>query len=372
MNMNTPSALFLGERKQVAFIKGSALWVSNEDSNPYFVGEVYSRRSVISNLNNPRLLSCCPFGIYLAFWDFNGESFRLVDITGTQFWSVWMNSDKALPRNIRFAVSGDALACEYDFEGAPGLFFCDINKRQATTFGCSNSPIGYDSGLRYFVIDKCDPYEDKKLPFYIRDVGSNAVISLSSDKVKEMIKENPIILNRDRFVMPAPFITERGWDAISVQGDLNDIVLLKNGDLYWIVRSATSLVNFTEYEIPQFLTDDERSSWGRPMISILGDEVLLQSDSCGKVKVCSRYRGIQWEGSSCSSVILRYKHVITRYSDGTVGIFQISTKREQKYKSVPGFETIAADFIGGHLAIAYLSLSGDLVRIDMHDPNWAF
>jgi hypothetical protein len=259
-----------------------------------------------------------------------------------------MNTDKATPRGIKFSYSGDALVCAFDFEGIPGIFLCDIDRGFSTRFGCSSSPIGYDAGLRYFIIDWIDPSEDEKLAYYKRNNNSGNLIKLAADEIRERMRVKPLVFTRDRCIIPTRRTILREWDAAAIKVTLDGFVILKDGDLHWVDEDPTSF----DTTIQGCLTKEEQDKWRRCTLDVEGDIALIQSVSSGAAKAFHRYQGIVWQGENCYSVILKYKQLLARYSDGMVGIRRIYDGEEMKYKPSSGSTIVAADIIGNVLYIA--------------------
>lgn len=294
--MNISLGIILGNISLMAIIKNDALWLLNEDCVHYIL---------VNDLKGIRFLTACPSGEYLAFWADTGESFRLIDLAGDMVWSSWINTDKATPHGIQFSTSGDALAFVYDFEGAHGIFFCDLKKRYTTTFGCSNSPVGYDADLKYFVIDRCNPCEDKSLSFYEHDADRGDTIKVRPEVVHEKVKKSPLIVDRDRCVYSHPVLSIRDWDGLAVQDRMEVFVILKEGNLHWLINDSDEPEVIVNGCIPQ----GSRHEWYRCTLTSCGDIALIQSISHGRSIVVNRNYGVVWRGNDLSSITLSGERV---------------------------------------------------------------
>ena len=363
--MSIHSGVFIGDGSLVVDTTGDSVRLLRPSSQPH---------TVISGYRNIRFLTASRFGEYLAFWSDSEESFRLINLSGEEIWSTWMNTDKATPRGIQFSILDNSLVCVYDFEGVPGLFFCDIDNGYATRFGCSRSPVGYDAGLQYFAIDGLDPleYGDERMALYELDAASGNRIMLTPAELSERIQKKPLIISRDRCIIPTRRgLYEHGWDAMDISISLNGFCILKNGSLHWIDEDVTS----AETEFKGWLQKYENESWHQINFSVQSDYALVHSLATGSATIIHRhdFSNYVWQGEECSSVNLRYlpyMRLVARYNDGTVSIKLLSRTSESiehKYAPPEGYDTVAADITFGWLTIAYLSDSGEYIRIDRHE-----
>jgi hypothetical protein len=334
--------------KSGAFIGNDSLALYNGRDTLLLLRDGCEPRILTTGYEDIRYLSASRYGEYVAFWSITGESFRLIDSSGHEIWSEWMNSDKVTARDTQFSYSGDALACAFYFEGVPGLFLCDIDRGYSTRFGCSNSPIGYDAGLRYFLIDRFDPYEDEKLAYYKRDVVTGNPVKLSPDEVNERMKKKPLVFTRDRCIVPTRRNVPRDWDAAAIKITLDSFVILKDGDLHWIDENPTSF----DTTIQGCLTKEEQYKWRQCTLDIDGNIALIQSASCNSAKAFHRYHGLVWQGENCSSAILGYNQVAAKYTDGTIGTKRINDRTEMKFKPSSGSTIVAVDMIDNVLYVA--------------------
>jgi len=74
-----------------------------------------------SRANQASLLVGSPAGTHLAF--FVGERFYVLDMGGNVVWSRRINTDKAIPLDIVFSPTGDAVAGLSEYDGARRLHF---------------------------------------------------------------------------------------------------------------------------------------------------------------------------------------------------------------------------------------------------------
>jgi hypothetical protein len=345
--MNIDSGVFLGSREQLAVFRNVDLWIMEP-----------GRTSAvpIETQREARFLSACPHGVYLAFWSFSGESFRLVDIAGNEIWSSWMNSDKCVPDGVHFSTSGDAAACFYHFEPLPGIFFCDINAGFSTTFGCSGSPIGFDADLRYFAINGCDPFEDEKLAYYERGPGSGTPAKVPPEAVSRMLKERPLLLDRNRCIISNPVVPMRDWQGLAIQPRLAGFVILKDCNLYWFNRDSLE----PETTIPQCLPEGDRYGSFHTRLHLSGDNVLIcQGDHAVAV---NRRNGVIFKGADFSSIDLKDKRVLAVFKDGSVAVARQDGSIEQKIPPLRGFKTLGANINENILSIACLGeMSGNII-----------
>ncbi len=340
--MNINSGVFIDDGRLIVVIGRDALSLLRQDCGP---------RTLVAGYEDIRFLTASLSGEHLAFWSITGESFRLIDLTGQEIWSCWMNTDKATPHGIQFSTSGDAVACIYDFEGVPGMFFCDIEKRYTTIFGCSGSPIGYDTNLQYFVIDSCDPYEDEKLAFYEHDAGSGNLIKLHPEVVSEKMKKSPLIVDRNRCIYSYPVVPMRDWDGLFVQEGMEGFVILKDRSLLWLAKDSDK----PQVTVNDCLPQEKAHEWYRCTLTVCGDMALIQSVSYGGAIVVNRNIGVVWRGNSLSSTTIRGQRVLAQYTDGTVEVIQSDGSIETRCLPPTGFRTVAVDILDNVLYIAYMS-----------------
>jgi hypothetical protein len=345
--MKSDAGVFLGDRNQVAIFKNSDLWLL-EAGKASAIPIEYQRE--------PRFLSACPNGIYLAFWSFTGESFRLIDITGNQLWSAWMNSDKAVPQGIHFSTLGDAVACFFHFDGLPGMFFCDINDGFSTTFGCSGNPIGFDAGLQYFAIDSCDPFEDEKLAFFEKEPGTGSPIKIPPQMVSQMLKQNPLLVDRNRCILKKPVLPMRDWQGLAIQNNLAGFVILKDCNLYWFNRDSDKPETVCERCIPE----DDRYRSHSTRLHLNGDNALIRIGDHSVV--VNRHHGVIFKGTNLSSTTIRGSRVLAHYNDGSVGVIRKDGSIEMECPPPRGFQVLAADIIDRLLTIACAAeMSGNII-----------
>jgi hypothetical protein len=353
--MNINSGLFLAGGDLIALARRSSVLLSNRDKMLY---------ALLDRYDDIRFLSASPYGEYLAFWSITGESFRVIDLSGEIIWSCWMNTDKAFPHGIHFSTSDNAVACIYDFEGVPGLFFCDIDKQYATTFGCSGSPIGFDADLRYFVMDSCDPYEDEKLAFYEHDVNAGNIVRVPPAIVAERIKKNPLIIDRNRHIYPSPVLTMRRWDDLVVLNGTDGIegfVILKDGGVSWLAKDTQTPAATVNDCLPK---DKSAHEWYRCTLAACGDIALIQSVAYGGAIVVNRKSGVVWRGNDLSRVTLKDRRVLAEYNNGTIEVISGDGSIEFKYTPPSGFTTEAADIIDNILHIAYTPRYGGRLEVE--------
>ena len=340
--MNNNLGVFLGNRNEVAIFKWADLW--NCELLMVAPGNVST--IPIEGQREPRFLSACPNGIYLAFWSFTGESFRLIDITGNHLWSAWMNSDKCVPIYIKFSASGDAAACFYHFDGVPGVFFCDIRQGFSTTFGCCGSPIGHDGDLRYFALSSLDRYEYNELPFYEADTVSGRISKLSLETAMEKIKNGPVILDRNRCIVAQPAILKGGWEGLAIQPDNTGYVIQRAGDVSWFAADSEK----PEVTFKDCLRESERNRDYCKIMSLSGDNALIQIHE--KSIVVNRHHGVTWRGDKQVSTRLKGNRVLAQYEDDTVEIINDDGSIEVKYQlPLQGFP-MAADIVDDVLYVA--------------------
>lgn len=349
--MNIDSGVFIDNGNMVVVSGRDALWLLRKDCEPHVL---------VSGYKDIRFFTASPRGEYLAFWSITGESFRLIDLTGRELWSRWMNTDKATPHGTQFSTSGDAVAFIYDFEGLHGLFFSDIRQGYRTLFGCSNNPIGYDADLQYFIIDRCDPYEDGKLAFYERNAGSRDLIKLPPEVVSENMKENPLVVDRARCIHPYPVVPIRDWDGLSVQSvteGIEGFVILKDHDLHWLTKDSDK----PDATVSDCLPHERAYEWYFCTLAASGNIALIQSVRYGWAIVVNRKFGKVWQGKDLSSVMLIGQYALAKYADGTVEVIQSDGSLELKCTPPSRLTTVAADVIDHDLYIAYASeMSGRL------------
>jgi hypothetical protein len=343
--MNINSGVFIGDGDLVAVGGRHALWLLRKDCEPH---------AVVSGYEGIRFLTASPRGKYIAFWSDTGESFRLIDLAGQEIWSRWMNTDKAPPHAIQFSTLGDAVAFIYDFEGLHGLFFYDIKQGYRTLFGCSNSPIGYDADLKYFIVDRCDPYEDGKLAFYEHDASSKSLIKLPPEVVSARMKENPLVVGRNRCLYPYLVVPIRDWAGLSVQSGMEGIegfVILKDHDLHWLAKDSDK----PDATVSDCLPHEKSYEWYFCTLAACGDIALIQSVRYGGAIIVDRNLGRVWQGKDQASVMLKGQRVLAQYSSGTVEVIRSDGSVDLKCTPPSGFTTVAADVLDNVLRIAYMS-----------------
>ncbi|MFC2070297.1 hypothetical protein ACFLTB_03905 [Chloroflexota bacterium] len=356
------SCVFIGDGSLIAYARRNSIRLLRPGSEP---------STIVSGFENIRFLTESYYGEYPAFWSDTGESFRLIDLSGEEIWSAWMNTDKAIPRGIQFSSFDNSFVCHFDFEGLPGLFFCDIDNGYTTTFGCSNSPIGYDAGLRYFVIDRVEASENEKYAFYIRDNSGNRV-KLSADQVSRWNELHHVTVSRDRCLAPIRHhIPVRDWDAVVIKHALYGFFVLKDGKYHEIREPSPS----GEFSMPGIFDEYANDRWYQRTFSAWSKFALVHSTSSYKATLVKCDLGAtRWEFEDCSSALLRYlpyQRLVVRYNDGTVGVKLLSLvtpdTMEHKFAPPPGYETQAADIVRGWLTIAYTSTQSGALRIDRHE-----
>lgn len=354
--MSNTTVMFLGERDQIAFLGRNCLCVSAEHPNPMYVNPTYPDRVIVSGLSDPSLLATCPFGIHFAFWSFSGESFTLVDINGNQIWSARMNSDKAVPKWVRFSNSGDAVACEYWFDGVPGMFFCDYWKEYATTFGCSGSPIGYDANLQYFAIDGCDPFEDDKLAFFKQEPDSGNIIKVPPQDISRNLEQHPLLVDRYRRVIESPVVPMRNWQALAIRDELNGFIILKDGDLYWFKKQ-----NAEPDAVHHCHDKKEGWDWFHAKLTLSGDNVLIQSKKA-QAMIVNRTAGVVWSGTNLISTLIKKQKILAQYGNGAIKVFRLDGSLEMAYQAPKGFHPVTATIRDDTLIVACIGeISGGIV-----------
>lgn len=348
--MNIGSGIILGNSRLIAIIKNNDLCLVNEDGQS---------RILAKDLRGIRFLTACPSGEYIAFWADTGESFRLIDVTGEAIWSCWMNTDKATPHGIQFSASGDAVAFVYDFEGVHGIFFGDFEKRYTTRFGCSNSPIGHDADLKYFVIDRCNPYEHETLAFYEHDTSREGTLKVPPAIVRAKIKKSPLIVERDRCIHSHPVLSIRDWEGLAVQKGMEGFVILKEGNLHWLTKDSDKPEVIINGCIPQ----SSKYEWYRCTLTVDHEIALIQSISYGRSIVVNRNYGVVWRGNDLSSTTLSGQRVLAQYSNGAVEVIRSDGSSELKCTPPSGLTMAAADIIDNVLYIVYTPKIGRSLEI---------
>jgi len=346
--MNINSGVFVNGGSQVVVIGRDALWLLRKDREPH---------TLVTGYEDIRFLNASPHGEYLAFWSITGESFRLIDLAGQEIWSRWMNTDKVVPLGIHFSTSGDAVACFFHFEGLPGVFFCDFQKGNSTTFGCSGSPIGYDADLRYFAIDSCNPRADEKLAFYEREPDYGNLVKVPPQVVSQRLKKSPLLVDRNRCILSNPVLPMREWQGLAIQNEMAGFVILKDCNLYWFNKDSDK----PEATIEACVPESDRYQSFHTIMSLCRDNVLVQIG--GRFVVANRDYGVIWRGEDLSSVTLRGQRALAQYTDGTVEVIQTDGSVELKCTPPSGFTTVAADVIDHVLNIAYMSEENQTIEL---------
>lgn len=353
--MSNASALFLGDRNQIAFFADDCLCISAENPNPLYVNPTYADYLLVSRLNEPSLLAACAFGVHFAFWSLSDESFRLVDMNGQQIWSAWMNSDKSVPKRVRFSACGDAVACEYRFDGLPGLFFCDYWTGYTTSFGCSGTPIGYDTNLQYFAIDNCDPFEEEKMAFFRLEPNSGNPMKIPPEEIARILEQRPLLVDRYRRFIDSPVIPLRKWQALSIKDDLAGFVILKDGDLNWFDKDNTEPV-----AVKHCHAEKERWDWFHAALTLYGDNVLVKAKN--QAMVVNKATGIVWQERNLISSLVKGHKILARYENGAIKVFRLDGSLELEYQSPKGFHPITATIRGDTLVVACEGeMSGNIV-----------
>jgi hypothetical protein len=333
--MNIHSGVFLAGGELVAITDSRSIYLSRTDSVSY---------KLVSSYQDIRFLTASPYGEYIAFWSITGESFRLVDLSGQELWSSWMNSDKAVPTGIKFSATGDALACFFHFDGVPGMFFCDIGQLFSTTFGCCGRTIGHDNDLRYFVLSDYDPYEYDKLPFFEVEPASENIVKLSPEIVSAKLDNGPVILNRKRCIISQPASIKEMWGGLAIQTDMAGFVVQRKGDVSWFSYNSQN----PEITIKHCLPESAFYQTYCKIMSLSGDNVLIQMKD--KATAVNLHNGVIWSGDDLSSVLLRGQRILAQYDDGKVEVVRSDGSMEM---CLPQEEKIiAADIKDDTLIVA--------------------
>jgi len=346
--MNINSGVFIDDGNMVVASEEDALWLLRKDCAPHILVKGYE---------DIRFLSASTGGKYLAFWSITGESFRLIDLAGQEIWSRWMNTDKMVPLGIHFSTSGDAVACFFHFEGLPGVFFCDFQKGNSTTFGCSGSAIGYDADLRYFAIDSCNPHANEKLAFYEREPDYGNLVKMPAQVVSQRLKKSPLLVDRNRCILSTAVLPMREWQGLAIQNEMAGFIILKDCNLYWFNKDSDSPKATIEACVPE----SDRYQSFHTIMSLCRDNVLVQIG--GRFVVANRDYGVIWRGENLSSVTLRGQRALAQYTDGTVEVIQTDGSVELKCTPPSGFTTVAADVIDHVLNIAYMSEENQTIEL---------
>ncbi len=344
--MNIDSGIILPEGNRVV-TAGSGLWLYSDDHAPTCIS---------SRGRGMRFLASDRFGAYFAYWSDDGESFHLIDRAGEWLWSAWMNTDKCKPRAVRFSASGDALACEYDFEGAPGTFFCDIAAGKAQRLGCSGSPIGHDADMRRFVMNGFDRYEYSDFPFYSRD-AAGVPVKVPQEEATELVKDHPAVIDRDRCLLNTPPPPVQGWDGLVLLDD-GGYVLLDEGCLYWFAAGSDVPMATVRDMVPA----RELSGWWRCVLTATEDLALVQA---GDRAVAVGRGGVIWRGSRLSSTMLDEGRILAIYRNGEIEVIRTDRTIEMRLPSPPHLDLLAARLTEGVLKTAYVSEYGNL-RLQDH------
>lgn len=346
--MNIDSGILLNDSNMVVLYSHSALILRPQDNIPYIMGN--------RDLRPIRFLSGSPDGRYFAYWSDYDYGFYAVDIAGEYLWSTWINGDKALPHGIHYSNVDTAFACIFDFEFARGLFLCDPDKGYATRFGCAGSPIGYDAGLKYFVIDGYDPGEEITMTFFERDENGNSV-RVPLEDVKAKFKQHVMLTDRYRHIIPQPVIPVDSWDGMALQSDLSGFVILKEGNLYWYNNHSDT----PETTINGCFPPEKRMEWFRKTMTLCGENVLIQTPQ-GSAIVANKQYGVIWRGNEgqVASVQLCDQWILVEYENGDVQVIQGDGYTAYKYERVPVLGTLAANIKDNVLSIATMSRDMDL------------
>jgi hypothetical protein len=268
-----------------------------------------------------------------------------------------MNTDKVVPLGIHFSTSGDAVACFFHFEGLPGVFFCDFQKGNSTTFGCSGSPIGYDADLRYFAIDSCNPHAGEKLAFYEREPDYGNLVKVPPQVVSQRLKKSPLLVDRNRCILSNPVLPMREWQGLAIQNEMAGFVILKDCNLYWFNKDSDE----PKATLEACVLESDRYQSFHTIMSLCRDNVLVQIG--GRFVVANRDYGMIWRGENLSSVTLRGQRALAQYTDGTVEVIQSDGSVELKCIPRSGFTTVAADALDNVLSIAYMSEENQTIEL---------
>lgn len=101
---------------------------------------------------------------HFAYWNGCAESFYLHSMDGSKIWQKRINTDKAIPLEIKFSQSSDAVAFFDDYDGGYRIHFYSIEKSYDTDFGPSLVPIICDAELRRFGCVEPVPSSDPFIP----------------------------------------------------------------------------------------------------------------------------------------------------------------------------------------------------------------
>jgi hypothetical protein len=296
------------------------------------------------NLKGIRFLSACPNGIYLAFWSDTNNSFNLIDVCGNQIWHSYISAEKALPHGILSSMNG--VSCLFDFEFLPGIFYCDFDQGYSTIFGCSSSPIGYDTNLQYFAVSSCDPHEGE---FFEYEENTGRGIKLTPQTVTDRLRQGPLLMNRNRHILSFPRLPVDRWDGLVMQtgkGGIERFVILNKGDLQWISLDE----NEPAITVKDCVPEKDKKEFFRCTFEACEDNALIQSKT--RAIVVNRVHGVVLRASDLTSVALKGQRILAQYASGAVEVTNSDGSLQTRQQPPYAYWTVAANIVDNELKIA--------------------
>jgi hypothetical protein len=291
-----------------------------------------------ANIEKNSFAATSNYGEFLAYW--SGECFRLVDLNDNVIWTEWINGDKASPTGIKFSRNGYALACFFHFEGVPGMFFCDIEKGTSTMFPCGR-PIGHDEDLCYFTVSHYDPYEYDKYPLFEAKLGSEDAVKIPSEVASEILKNGPVIVDRNKRIVAQPLSLKENWDGLAIQKDLSGFVVRRDRSIIWF-KSGSEKPDVT---FKDCIPEKEYFGSYKTILSLSEDNVLLQSGE--NSLVVNRNRGLIWQGDKMASILLKGNRILAIYQNSTLSVIREDGTEELRIPKGTEGKGYVAEIIDG-------------------------
>jgi hypothetical protein len=356
--VNISSGVILSNHNQVIFRAYYSLFLSLPYKNPEFSNK--NPKELVEGEENCEYLTVCSQNKHCAFYSYRQKAYRLTDIKGSDVWSVKLDDDNCWPEGCLFSSSGDAVIFRYDYDRDYGLFLYDLNTNNHRFIGKSDSIIGTESSLRYFVLDNIHPNQDRNGIIYEKVPISGEVILVTPEKLNEYRKQGALVIDRQGCIIPEIKIPIHGWQGIALLNDLSGYVVLKDFNLSWYRFGFDK----PEHTIEQCVKDRGKN-WHRADLCVDNDQVLVE---CGNEAVIADRRfGVVWHGYSLQSVYLKETRILTIHDNEAVNVIRCDGTNETTVESLPGFRVLGADIYNEKLVIAYLSKLNEKVIFQTYE-----